>query len=157
MKNSILKYDYREINDMNVQDYTSFDVTQINDFIIEFTELGYFDWYKTDDDDKLERISYELYGTSEYWDLLLLINWRNPLIDMSYNFDVISDIADSIVQDYSAQYSNGELPEQHAEQLKSMYENKLTQRNEELRALRIVIPNKLYDFMRIAYERGIFE
>lgn len=84
MKNTILKYNQIEVDDFVVSDYFSKKIS-ISDFITSHPNL--FSSYRVMDDEKLENISYQLYGTSDYWDLLLMLNDMNPLIDMPYNSD----------------------------------------------------------------------
>lgn len=86
MKNIILNYNKIEVDDFIVSDYFSKKI-HIIDFLSTHPEL--FVSFKVMDDEKLENISYKLYGTSDYWDLLLMINGMDPLVDMPYNSDTI--------------------------------------------------------------------
>jgi len=98
MKNSVLVYDKEELNEFIVSDYFSKD---INVFDI-FTELEpYLELYKMMNDDKLERLSNELYGTSDYWDILLMINDRNPLFEMPFNYDIILNESEALMDLYA--------------------------------------------------------
>ena len=67
MKNTVLKFDYEELDEFIVSDYFSkkVDVYSLIDQIKDYVSA-----YKISDNDKLERISYELYGTTDYWDIL---------------------------------------------------------------------------------------
>ncbi len=72
MKNTLLNYDLEEVElngtDFNVSDYFSKDVgiySLINDLD------DYLDTYQINNNDKLERIAYELYGNIDYLDIRL--------------------------------------------------------------------------------------
>src|SRR5574344_1718437 len=97
MKNTILKFDYEELDEFIVPDYFS----KSNDISYLVQEIkDYLEVYKINDNDKLERISYELYGTTDYWDILLLLNGRDPLFDFPYDYDTTYDSARRFVNRY---------------------------------------------------------
>lgn len=152
MKNSILNYDTEELEEFIVKDYFSKNVDVYN----IFSELEEFlEQYKMADDDKLERISYELYGDPNYWDLLLLINDKNPLLQMSYNYDVLlNDVEDKIAVYSNLIYSHPPLT---AERLAAGYDillNKADDNNENNRFIYVVKPNQLNDVLSILKEKG---
>ena len=62
MKNTLLKFDYEELDEFIVPDYfsKSKDISYLVHKIKDYLEV-----YKISDNDKLERISYELYGTTD--------------------------------------------------------------------------------------------
>ena len=99
MINTLLTYDLEELDEFIVSDYTSkkvdiynlFQEMKDNGTLADFLEV-----YRISDDDKLERISYSIYGTPDYWDILLQINDRNPLFQMPYNLDTTFEIAEAM-------------------------------------------------------------
>ena len=75
MKNTILKYTKIVVDDFEISDYFSKKIN-IQHFVIEYPNL--FSKYKLMNDDRLENISYQLYGTSDYWDSCHLASIINP-------------------------------------------------------------------------------
>ena len=160
LRNSIVDFTNRTIDGYSFEDYFTFDTRKVHQFIESCDNdkrLEFFDWYQVQDDDKLERIALELYRNENYWDILLVINSRNPLFDMPFNFNTIATMAEAKAINY-AEYINKQitLPQNHIDYLASVYQEKAEIVNESLRPLRIVKPNKLQEFIRQAYDEGCF-
>lgn len=168
MTNSVINFDNRTFNikdiegsgateNYSIEDYSSFKLNSVYEYVSTCDE-DYFDWYQMENDDKIERISYELYGTTEYWDILLLINKKDPLFDMPYNFDTLTSIAEAKVEVYNDYFAlNYDLPESHIDYMTGKYEETIVTENEKKRILRIVDPTKMQDFIRAGYEKGCFK
>lgn len=156
LKNSTLDFTNRQIDDTILEDYFSFDTQKILSYIATCTE-DFFDWYQMEDDDKLERIALSLYGNPNYWDILMIINDKDPLFDMPYNFNTVTDIASSKALFYANKISSFmTLPASHIEYLTSQYEEEEIALNEARRPLRIVKPTRMQEFIQKAYESGCF-
>ena len=104
MKNTVVKFDYTDVyDDYIVQDYTS---RKLYD-IYEMPELKlreYIDYYQLSDNETIEQVSYKLYTTAMYWDVLLYINEMDPLYSMVYDFDFSRDLAVKIINDMNKHY-----------------------------------------------------
>ena len=98
MKNSVLVYEKEELDEFIVSNYFSKDIN-VHDIFYELKP--YLELYKMMDDDKLERLSYELYGTTDYWDILLMINERNPLFHLTYNTDILINESEYLIDLYA--------------------------------------------------------
>ena len=103
------------------------------------------------DNTKIETVSNDLYGTPDYWDLILGINNRSPLFDMAYDQDIIeADVAESLIefQQYSILSTS----------LLALVESKLRadieEKNENNRLIRVIRPERLKDFLRLMRSRG---
>lgn len=148
MKNTVLKFDYEELDEFIVSDYFSkkVDVYSLIDQIKDYVSA-----YKISDNDKLERISYELYGTTDYWDILLLLNGRNPLVDFPYDYDAVYDSSKTFVNKYMYYvYSNAPLiVGKVADDLYKEFLQLNIDRNEINRYMFIVKPNKIGDFIKV--------
>jgi hypothetical protein len=156
LKNSVIDFTNRQIENTIVEDYFTFDLKKILDHIASCT-LDYFEWYQMDDDDKIERVALELYGNADYWDILLLINGKDALFDMPYNFDTLSSFADEKAKNYVASISALKtITPEHQAQMAEIYEEKFRKQNEENRLLRVVKPSRMQEFIQSAYESGCF-
>jgi hypothetical protein len=162
MKNTILNYDREEvemdldgnINDVvaSVPDYFSKD---INVFEIFDDVSDMLDVYQCDDDDKIERISYELYGTTDYWDLLLLLNDKNPLSQLPYNESVLQQSTEAHINLYKNYiYSHAPLLQTRTNELLAEFLQQDKENNEKFRFLYIIKPTKINDFIKIVNESG---
>lgn len=149
MKNSILNFEKEEVNNFIVSDYFSKNIN-LYSIITDTIKNEYFSIYRIMDNDKIERISYELYGTTDYWDLLLLINDRNALDGMTYDFETCSSAVESYINKYEFEiYSNKDFSTQRRDELIQEFDEKYKLRSEANRYLFIVNPSKMQDFLKI--------
>jgi hypothetical protein len=156
LKNSVLNFTNRVIENTSIEDYFTFNAKHIHEFIDTCTK-DYFDYYQMQDDDKIERIALELYENPNYWDILLMINGRDALFDMPYNFGTLYEISLSNVNKYAEKFSGlSALPADHIEYMRVTYEEDIREKNEINRVLKIVKPEHMQDFIREAYENGCF-
>lgn len=162
MKNTILKYDREELI-LNDSDQISYDIPDYFSQKIFISDLSssisdwddYFDTYRMADNDKLERVSFELYGTPDYWDIIFLINERDPLFDMPYDFDTLSDTSSSFIDNYvNFIYIDAPLNDARAEQLTAEYVNATLEENETFRYIRVVKPSRISEFILILKTNG---
>jgi hypothetical protein len=155
MKNSILKYDDTTSDNYIHKDFTSFDYTKIHEFV-DTCQDDIFDYYQMGDNDKMERIAFELYGSTDYWDILLLINDINALYGMPYSYDIIEAAASNRLEKYKAKKPDVIIPDAHSVYMHGAFENIQTQQNEVNRVIKIVKPSRLQDFLKRGYEMGCF-
>lgn len=154
MKNTILKFDQEEVDDFIVSNYFSKNIS-IYSFLTESIKSEYFTTYKILDNDKIERISYEIYGTTDYWDLLLLINDREALCGMTYDFETCTSNVESYINKYEFEiYSNNDISDQRKEELLEEFYEKYKLRNELNRYMYIIKPSKMQDFLKILKMAG---
>jgi hypothetical protein len=153
MKNTVLKFDYEDLEEFVVSDYFS----APNDISYLVHEIkDYLEVYKINDNDKLERISYELYGTTDYWDILLLLNGRDPLFDFPYDYDAIYDSARKFANKYMYYIYSG-APLIVGPVAAALYEEflqKYIDTNESNRFMFIVKPNKIGEFIKVLKDNG---
>lgn len=86
MDNTVYTYDTFSRYDYEVRDFTSFYYGKISTFLKQYS--SYFDVYTLSDDEKLENVSYKLYETPDYADLILAINEDVFLWNIPYNDDI---------------------------------------------------------------------
>lgn len=105
MKNSILNFNKRELENLEVSDFFSKDI-DILSFLKEYVNdnpgalKNMFVNTVLTDNDKLERISFELFDTADYWDIILMLNYMDPLFSMPYS----EDVKDKVSSDYAHKY-----------------------------------------------------
>lgn len=127
MKNSILNFEREVIDNISVTDYKTLDLDSLRDLLnnksyLKYIELKY--------NDLIENVSYKYYKNSAYWDLLLVMNNRDALFDMVYNFDTVVDIVDEITENYFRKDYQGKVSEQFIEWYKENKKIKISILNE---------------------------
>lgn len=157
MNNTVLNYNLEELDEFIVSDYFSKKIDLYN-ILQEFADSGilseYVQMYRISDDDKLERISYDIYGTTDYWDLLLQINDTQPLFGMPHSLDVIIDSANEYWEKYSKDVYF--QPPVNSVVMSALVNDEIEvskERNESIRFIYIIKPTKLQEFLKILRER----
>lgn len=149
MTNTLLKFDFEEVGDYIVSDYFSRNI-KLFEFINDQIKKEYFTSYRMEDNDKIERISYELYGTTDYWDLILLINDREAICGNTYDFETCTANVESYINKYNIDiYSNNSITEERKSELLDEFYEKYKARNENNRYIYVIIPSKLQTFLKI--------
>lgn len=148
MKNTILNYTKIEVDDFIVSDYFSKKIS-IRDFLSTHPDL--FSAYRVMDDEKLENISYKLYGTTDYWDLLLMINDMNPLFDMPYNSDaIINKVQTELNTYFYFTYSHAPLSNAaRITELTTEFSENANLLNEKFRYINVVKPTSISAFIKL--------
>ncbi len=157
MTNTILDYTLEELDEFIVPDYFSRKIDLYN-LIQEFSEAGILEYYlatyKIADDDKLERISYDIYGTTNYWDLLLQLNDKNPLFEMPYSLDTVIDSSEEYWNNYSnLLYFQAPLNDIVLQTLIDEEIEKMKEQNEKYRFLYIIKTTKMQEFLKLLRDK----
>jgi hypothetical protein len=155
--NTILNYTYEELDEFIVSDYFSKKIDLYN-ILQEFKDNNslsdFMQIYRIDDDDKLERISYDIYGTTNYWDILLQLNDRNPLFEMVYSLDTIISSSEEFWNNYANfLYFQAPLDSTILQLLVDEEIEKMKEQNEIYRYIYIIKPTKMQEFLKILRER----
>ena len=157
MTNTLLNYNYEELEQFIVPDFFSKKIDLYNilqEFIDNGTIADYMQIYRITDDDKLERISYDIYGTTSYWDILLQLNDKQPLFEMPYSLDTLIESAEEFWHNYSELvYFQAPLKSSVLEQLISDEIEKMKEQNEIFRFIYIIKATKMQEFLKILRER----
>lgn len=155
MKNSTINYDTRtldgEVTSYQIKDYTSksYDLTDM----LEIYDTKYIDYYILANNEKIEELSYRLYNSASYWDILLLINFRDPLFGLVYDQDNVISNATNKVTTYVDQ-ATVPIIDPYLSQLINEQIDINTFENESLRTIKIIRPSMINEFMRLIRKRG---
>ena len=147
MKNSIMTFDKREFNEEFINDYTSRNFRPIAQ-MPEVSDSAWIDYIVLDDDQKAEQISQVLYDSPDYWDILMLINNRDPLFDMVYRYDVLDLSASDVISKYATEYS-GVYKQETFDDLAAQRLSQLQDEADTLRTFKIIRPEKISDFVKL--------
>jgi hypothetical protein len=152
---SLMNFTRRDIDGYNVTDYTSINFTDVHAYVNSLPD-SMTDWYQVQNNDKFERIALELYGNADYWDILLVINHRNPLTGLPFDFDTISNLAEDAVEEYEADIYNATLPDAEHIIMYNEYEEQSIIKNELNRVIKIIRPSQINTFLQDGYNQGVF-
>lgn len=162
MKNTILKYDTEELV-LDESEQVTYEIPDYFSQKIFISDLSssidgwddYLDTYRMADNDKLERVSYELYGTPDYWDIILMLNERSPLFDMPYDFDTLSNETSSFINTYANFiYIDAPLDQDRVDALTEEYVNDSLDENETFRYIQVVKPSRISEFILLLKTNG---
>jgi hypothetical protein len=151
----ILKYSNVDIKDdrRSVTDYSSINKDLIMSYIKSY-DSKYFGFKILQEGQTLEKISYDLYNTPDYWDLLLLVNEYNPLFDTTFTFDTLTEISEDKVAELDNRLFNDSLPVAIKSALKKNYYKKYSQKNEINRVLKYIKHEHINEFLREGFAKG---
>lgn len=148
IKTKVLNYSTVELNDDNriVVDYSTINVNNLNIYI-NTRDDSIFGFKLFDEGQTLEKASYDLYGTPNYWDLLLLINRYEPLFDTVFTYDTLVSISEDKTEELNSLLFNGLLPVNIKSHIQDNYYKKYSKRNEINRVLKYIKPEHVNKFL----------
>jgi len=139
----------------NVANYTSVDYVAIHKYTAGLPS-SMFDMYQVNDNDKWERIAHELYNNADYWDVLLVVNKRNPLTGLPLDFDAVSIMSDDKAVAYETNTYKEALPNNIFDLMYAEYNKHLTIQNDLNKVIRIVKPTMMSSFLQGGFDAGLF-
>lgn len=157
LKNSIINCNNRIIDSYDAEDYFTLDFAKINEYVLSCPS-DWFDWYQLQDNDNIEKVSLDIYGDADYWDILIVINKKNALFDMPYDYDTLLNMADYKTAKYEKEINKSKaLPDVTRTAMIKAYREKYVSDNETFRIIKIVRPSKIQSFIQGGYEQGYFK
>lgn len=178
MENSLLEFDDRlEVEDVsnivttditgkNTLGYSIAEVdrtkiAKIKDFIDKIDD-SWIKEMRIANNTTFEKVSYDLYQTPKYWDLLMLLNLRMPLWDMPYDYDVVSEAGDTAIKEFETEVYGKKVTEKvmwdgvsTRDRIKNAYQDAATKQNNEFSVVKYVTNTHLYDMINLMYEEGM--
>jgi hypothetical protein len=156
LRNSIINFTNRENSTYNFEDYFSIDFNKVADYVNSCPK-DWFDWYQLQDNSKLEKVALDIYGDSDYWDILLVINKKLALFDMPYDYDALMNMVDYKVTEYIKEIYKKNIPVNAYNAMVKALKEKYIAENETFRIIKIVRPSKMQAFIQGGYEAGLFK
>lgn len=166
-KNKILNFEHKYVDDeqgltqkegkeklLKVSNYKSLNILKIKQFIKDCPS-EWFAYVKVLNNTNVEKLAYDIYGSADFWDLLVLINDRSPLFEMPYDFDVIERMTEKMVSDYEKYVYKKSLPEEARERLRNKLASKISDNYESLRVIKYIKPTYVYEFLNELNKNGL--
>lgn len=155
LTSTLLNFTRKTVGSYNVVDYTSINFFKVREYL-DALPPEIFEFYQVDNTDRFERIALELYGNANYWDILMIINKRNPLTGLPFDFDFISNLSEDTILEYEAEIYKKTVPQVERDLMYTEYEKVLFTANEANRIIKIIKPSRLSEFLQNGFDAGIF-
>ena len=164
LKNTLLNFNHINIDDvenvttsknestlnvtpsLDISFYDRIKIQKIKDVISTMNE-DWFSYVLVPQNSTLEKISYDLYESKDYWDILLLVNERMPLFDMYYDYDIISEAGETSLQEYENKVYRKKILSDVRERLRVKMQENYEAENENLKIIKYIKKNYIYDFI----------
>ena len=164
LKNTLLNFDTINIDDvtnvtvsktenslnvtpsLDISFYDRNKIQKIKNVISSMNE-AWFSYVLVPQNSTLEKISFDLYESKDYWDILLLVNERMPLFDMYYDYDIISEAGETTLQEYENKVYRKKILSDVRERLRVKMQENYEAENENLKIIKYIKKNYLYDFI----------
>ena len=152
LKNTLYNFNSIKIGNYIIQDYSRNKINDIQ-YLPESSNPLFITHVSLEDNQTIEGISYTLYGSENYWDILLAINGIDPLFGMTYDFDTISDISQAKVDDFALKFGPT-LLQSSKDRLLEQWSKEQDETNEGNRTFKVILPNRITDFIKILSDLG---
>ena len=129
--------DTLSVKDQNIEflirDYTN--LVSIQEILDKYKE--YIQIYQVLEDERLDTISYKLYGTTDYWDMLVLLNDLKCMTDLPVNYDKVENRARQKHEDWTKIFGKQKTKEQIASKYEEFLEQEIAN-NEKYRNFKYI-------------------
>ena len=164
LKNTLLNFDTINIDDvtnvtvsktenslnvtpsLDISFYDRNKIQKIKDVISSMNE-AWFSYVLVPQNSTLEKISFDLYESKDYWDILLLVNERMPIFDMYCDYDIISEAGETSLKEYENKVYRKKILSDVRERLRVKMQENYEAENENLKIIKYIKKNYLYDFI----------
>lgn len=164
LKNTLLNFDHINIDDvtnitasknettlnvtpsLKIQFYDRNKIQRIKDVISSMNE-AWFSYALVPQNATLDKISYDLYESKDYWDILLLVNERMPIFDMYYDYDIISEAGETALQEYENKVYRKKILSDVRERLRVKMQENYEAENENLKIIKYIKKDYIFDFI----------
>lgn len=166
--NKILNFDTKDVTDedgktqkdsstksFKVYDFNSLNIRKIRALmsVIPDSWIGYT---KIQNNTNVEKLANDIYGNPDFWDILVILNNRNPLFEWPYDFDVIEHMTDSMITKYEKYVYKKKMSDSSKEKLRKQLYDKISEQNEQFRYIRYIFPENIYEFISLGKKYGVF-
>lgn len=147
MQNTLYTYDRRIVNDIDVTDFTSVYYGKMLELFESYPD--YFMTYEIEIDDKLENVSYRLYGSTDYADIILAANNDVFLWNMPYSSDITIEESNLLQKLLSSELK---VTEDSSDELLDIFDSideGITLKNTRKRIMTVPKPDKINSLISI--------
>lgn len=155
MKNTVLKFKKERIGETRVSDYFSKDVYLAN-IKERFPELkSFFKIGTIDDNYTIEALTNHVYSNPNLWDFIMLLNDRDPLFDMPYDYDILAGFAESKLDEFMRQHPRINITDKRKQELYAEFLLEVIAENERNRSIEAFDPKHLSAIITTLRQEGV--
>ena len=152
MENSLTFDKFSLTTDKTVFKITNYNTICLNKIREYLNKLdnSYFKYIKLQDNSKIEKVCLDYYGSTDFYDLTLLLNSREAIFDMAYSYDIIFSAVEKDLEEYRNKVfkdSYKDFSETTRNKLFKYLENKYDTNNEANRYLKVISANYVYNIL----------
>ena len=129
--------DVLSIKDQNTEflfrDYTN--LVSIKEILDKYKE--HIQIYQVLEDERLDTISYKIYGTTDYWDMLVLLNDLKCMTDLPVNYDKVESRARQKHEEWTKIFGKQKTQDQIASKYEEFLEQEIAN-NEKYRNFKYI-------------------
>lgn len=155
MTNEFYKFDTIEFGDFAVQDFSFQRKLQLISILPEASNEYYIDYINLEQNQTLDMVSYILYGTTDYWDLLSALNDKDPLFELFYSDELVANFGNEMTKLYEERVSEQKLVPTVVELLLNRYSAYGQILNDTNMVLKIIRPERLSEFLKVLKDNDI--
>lgn len=134
-------------NSISYLGYTIDNIFEKNIVLDNTSVTTYSDWFgytTINDGSRLDSISYNIYGSPNMWDVLFILNDMYTVFDLPKSTDYIFSVVESRLQQWIDMFPNTSAD--RLEELRGVFTDEETVKNEKNRTLRYLLPQYLPRF-----------
>ena len=100
---------------------------------------------RIDENERLERLSFRLYGTMQFWDLILILNGITSYLQLPTSYDKVVERADLIYKEWNKELGKNKSDE-YKERKRAEFIELENQKNEKYRNIKYIEPSLIRNF-----------
>ena len=155
MKNTVLKFKKEKIGKTRVSDYFSKDV-YLADIKDRFPELkNFFKKGTIDDNYTIEALTNHVYSNPNLWDFIMLLNDRDPLFGMPYDYDTLAVFAETKLKKFLEQHNKIVISVERQKELYDEFLIEASKENERNRSIEAFDPKYLSTIITTLRQEGV--
>jgi len=155
LTSTLTNYKRATFGQYNVCEYTSIDIQAVQQYITTLPKDMYT-WYHAQDNDRFDRISLELYGNPDYWDVILILNHRHTLSGLPFDFDTVLTRSNDYILEYELFVYGSSIPDKPRTAMMNKLNSDNDILNESNRTIKVLKPTKMNKFLQDGYDLGLF-
>lgn len=135
--------------------YNGLAIARAKEILQNLDRTRYFGILELANNIALEKISWQIYKSPDYWDILLLVNDIDPLFGMPYEYDIVSASTDDAIKRYEETVYRRFMPDKDRRRLHQAKAAQDSELNEKHRRIYYVYPERIYEVRQKLYAEGV--
>ena len=129
------------VNNYKVNNYTN--LIDISPIIAKYKDS--IRTTRIDENERLERLSFRLYGTMHFWDLILILNGITSYLQLPTSYDKVVERAELIYKEWDRELGKNRSDE-YKERKRAEFIELENQKNEKYRNIKYIEPSLIRNF-----------